>query len=148
MATPKSETQNSLRITRTLAATRAKVWQAWTDRKARTRWFAPSEQYSTVVPELDVKAGGGYRVEMRAPDGKISRVSGRFHEVRAPERLVFTWQWDDPGSEETLVTVELHERGGSTELVLTHERFTSEEGREKHSEGWAGCLDQLAHYVS
>ena len=45
---------------------------------------------------------------------------------------------------ETLVTVEFRDLGGSTEIVLIHERFSNLEEREKHSHGWTGCLDQLA----
>jgi len=45
---------------------------------------------------------------------------------------------------QTLVTVEFHDLGPSTEIVLTHERLPNLEERGKHSHGWTGCLDQLA----
>ena len=50
----------------------------------------------------------------------------------------------EPGDSETLVTVEFHDLGGSTEIMLIHERFPNLEEQEKHSHGWTGCLDQLA----
>ena len=43
---------------------------------------------------------------------------------------------------------EFAERGGQTELVLTHERFASAEARDAHDKGWVGCLDRLGKYVS
>lgn len=61
---------------------------------------------------------------------------------------MFTWASEGdtscgPAGHETLVTVELYERGSVTELVLTHERFTNAVERDKHDHGWMGCLAQL-----
>lgn len=41
----------------------------------------------------------------------------------------------------TLVTLEFHEQGDSTELVLNHELFPTEDLKEEHNKGWNGCLD-------
>jgi len=49
---------------------------------------------------------------------------------------------------DTLVTIELFDRGGKTEVVLTHEKFPSDAARDEHNKGWAGCLDRLSQYVS
>ena len=63
------------------------------------------------------------------------------------------WQHDtDQGDadftpSETLVTVEFRDLGGRTEVVLTHEFFPDINMRDQHSEGWAGCLEQLATFV-
>jgi len=65
--------------------------------------------------------------------------------VRPSERLVYTWRWEaQPEHGETLITVEFHEVGDSTEGVLTHERFLTEKARDDHDRGWSGCLDRLA----
>ena len=40
----------TLQIKRTFRAPRDKVFRAWTDRAGLARWFAPSAEYSTVVP--------------------------------------------------------------------------------------------------
>ena len=47
-----------------------------------------------------------------------------------------------PG-EETLVTVMLTPTGTGTELLLTHERFHTEQSREAHNNGWMGCLNSM-----
>jgi uncharacterized protein YndB with AHSA1/START domain len=147
MATAPAPPVAALRITRTLATSREKVFRAWTDPKALAKWFAPTDQFRTTVPEFQARQGGRYNIEMHDPSGQHHSVRGTFREVRPPERLVFTWTWDrEPGQQEpgdTLVTVELFDRGGSTELVLTHERLPNVEEREKHDHGWAGCLGRL-----
>ena len=144
-----AETETTLRITRVFAAPREKVFRAWTDPEALRKWFAPSDGYTTRIPELDLTVGGRYRVEMTSPDGKVHIVTGAYREVRPPEKLVYTWKWEnDPGMGETLVSVEFHDRGGRTELVLTHELFPSDKARQEHNKGWGGCLDRLEKFVS
>ena len=66
-------------------------------------------------------------------------------QVRPPERLVYTWAWEGPSPEpnETVVTVEFHDREGATEVVLMHEGFSSEESRGAHEHGWHAVLDNL-----
>lgn len=143
MATVSQETP-TLRIARTLAAPREKVFRAWTDPQALARWFAPGDDFRTTVFELDPRPGGRYRIEM-LEHGRPHRVAGAYVEVRPPEKLAFTWAWEsEPEHGETLVTLEFFDRGGATELVLTQERFPTEASRNEHDKGWAGCLDRLA----
>jgi uncharacterized protein YndB with AHSA1/START domain len=46
-----------------------------------------------------------------------------------------------------VVTLEFHERGKQTEVVLTHENFASAESRDRHEHGWNGCLDSLVKFA-
>lgn len=41
------------------------------------------------------------------------------------------------------MTVEFIDKGGSTEIVLTHEQFPDEHMRDEHNQGWNGCFDSL-----
>lgn len=139
----------SLQIKRTINAPREKVYRAWTDPQELKQWFAPSKDFKTLVPQMDVRSGGNYRVEMHAPDGKIHKLVGRFQEVQPPAKLVYTWRWEsNPDEEETLVTVEFHDAGAGTELVLTHERFANEQRKQEHDHGWIGCLGRLAEHFT
>jgi hypothetical protein len=45
------------------------------------------------------------------------------------------------------VTVEFHEEGDRTKVVLTHSGLPSEESRDGHTEGWRACLDNLESRV-
>src|ERR1039457_6406835 len=48
---------------------------------------------------------------------------------------------------ESLVTVELFDRGASTEMIFTHTDFESAEIREGTRTGWLGCFEVLARLL-
>jgi uncharacterized protein YndB with AHSA1/START domain len=141
--------QTTLRLTRTFAAPREKVFRAWTDPEELKKWWGPPG-YATPSAEVDLRAGGKYRLGMRKlPDGPVFYLAGTYQEVRAPERLVYTWRWEaEPEYGETLVTVEFHDRGGTTELILSHELFPNEKMRDEHGRGWGGCFGKLASVLA
>lgn len=144
MATMARDSRPSLRLTRTFDAPPEKVFAALTQPAQLMRWFAPGDDYTTPRAEVDLRPGGRYLIEMRWQDQRYV-VSGAYREVRAPQRLVFTWKWEDwPAESETLVTIELRSVAGGTELALTHEFFPDVEQRDKHQGGWNACLDRLA----
>ncbi len=137
-----------LSITRTFAAPREAVYRAFTEADELKRWWGP-QSMTCPVAELDVRPGGRYRTEMHAPDGSVYVTTGEFREVTPPERLVFTWVWGEGemAGHETLVTVELRDLGGATELTLTHERFPDGAKRDLHNQGWSSSLDCLAEIL-
>ena len=148
MATKITSDEPTLRLERTLAAPPQRVFRAWTDAAELSRWFAPTDEHKTKVVALDVRVGGRYRIEMHPPSGNVHIVVGTFREVRPPEKLVFTWAWEGKDMGETLVTLEFRDREGSTDLILTHEFFPTQELRDEHNKGWDGCLSRLAKLVA
>jgi uncharacterized protein YndB with AHSA1/START domain len=143
----------SFELRRILPASRDRVFAAWIKKEQLEQWMckdSPSHQAEYV--ELNVREGGRYVIEIKMPEGYVYRGSGIFQEVRAPEKLVFTWFWErvpakenDPPLQqrESLVTVQLFERGSSTEIVLTHELLANETARRDSVRGWEGCLAVL-----
>jgi len=45
------------------------------------------------------------------------------------------------------VTVEFIDRGGSTHIVLTHERLRTAEIKEGNRDGWSNCFESLHRYL-
>ena len=141
----------SLTVNRTINAPRERVFAAWTEPDLLRKWWGAHESFSAPIAEIDLRVGGKYRLGMLEPGKDAPYVSyGVYREVNPPERLVFTWAFekmpgDDPGfvPAETLVTVEFINKGGATEVVLTHEQFPDEHMRDEHQQGWGGCLDGL-----
>lgn len=141
-----AEVDRDLTITRHYPAPIDAVFRAWTDPAQLVQWWGP-EGMSVPVCEMDVRVGGQWRTCMTSPDGAEHWVEGTYREISEPERLVFTWSWDqEDGSRghETLVTVEFEAKDGGTEMRLTHALFQDAEACRLHHEGWASsfvCLD-------
>jgi len=142
----------SVQIRRTFAAPREKVFAAWTKRELLERWMCrdvPTQDPKYV--ELDVRPGGHYAIEIKTPEGVTYLGQGIFREVRPPEKLVFTWAWttspesttEELQKDESVVTVELFERGSSTEMVFKHEKLSSIQSQKSHKKGWEGCFEML-----
>lgn len=139
-----TETALSLRLTRRIRAHREAVFRAWTDPAAMREWFCP-EGGTVEAAESDLEVGGRFRIAMRMPHG-LSVATGVYREIDPPNRLVFTWRWEDgegPKEGETVVTVDLTERGDATLLELTHAGFVTTDAREGHEQGWSQALNRL-----
>ena len=139
---PGSET--TLKLKRTFAAPREKVFQAWTRPELLSRWLGGA-QTSALRAEIDLQVGGRYRLEINSPSGDPVFVIGTYQEITAPEKLIFTWAFESQADEqpETLVTVAFVQRGDETEVILQHERFENAAARDLHTEGWLLCFDRL-----
>jgi uncharacterized protein YndB with AHSA1/START domain/predicted Ser/Thr protein kinase len=143
--------ESTIRLQKTIAAPIDEVFAAWTQPEQMARWYAPSDDFTTPIAEVDLRVGGAYRVGMKHKDREQAHiVSGQYSRVDAPSCLCFTWAWDAPrpDAHETQVTLEFHPNAGSTDLTLIHERFRDDQLRKEHTEGWTGCLNRLAQKLS
>ena len=148
MTATQSQAALSLELTRALPAPRARVFEAWTNAEALAQWFSPSADMKVEVHELDAQVGGRYRISMHEPDG-VHTVAGEYFEVQSSEKLVFSFCWEHDENQSIMqVTVELTDRGETTELRLLHEKLPDAEWRDEHNKGWNGCLSRLETCVS
>jgi len=151
MTNPTLHPATILELHRPIRTSREKVFAAWTDPAQLRKWFAVSDGFTTPIAEVDLKVGGRYRLGMKAPgENPLLIVGGVYQEIVHPERLVFTWRWEsaDTNEPETLVTVEFLEHDDGTHVRLKHELFTNASQRDKHGEGWMGCLDNLERLIN
>lgn len=135
-------------ITRFLAAPRRLVFRAWTEPERLVRWWGP-QGFLLTSCRMDPRPGGAFRFVMRSPEGVEHPHRGVYHEVVEPERLVFTFAWEDEGrpGHKTLVTVTFAEEGDGTRLTFRQAVFALAADRDSHEEGWTECLDRLAAYL-
>jgi len=137
-------------ITRVFDAPRCLVFRAWTDPELVVHWWGP-QGFAPISCTMDPRPGGEWRRSMRAPDGSLRVARGVYREIVAPERLVFTYAWEEadgrPGRE-TLVSVVFVERGGRTELTLRQAVFETVTARDAHCGGWTSCLERFAEYLA
>ncbi len=135
-----------------------KVWRAWTDPEAIKRWWTPGPGEPVSLAELDVRAGGRFRIVFGGPDGKAHEVTGVYREVVPPSstaagKLVFTWTWPNSTPERESVVTIVFKRAGTgakagTELAFRHEQLFDEKVRDDHKRGWTGALDSLERYLA
>jgi uncharacterized protein YndB with AHSA1/START domain len=144
----------TLRLERIFDAPREAVFDAWTSPDVLRRWWAAGSDWTTPVAETDLRVGGRYRLSMQDPAAPAPyTVTGEYVEVSRPQRLAYTWSWeDDPpeqaGSRDTLVTVEFHEHGARTRVVLTHSGFAGAPVTARHEHGWHAVMENLERRVA
>jgi uncharacterized protein YndB with AHSA1/START domain len=138
-------------IEREFNAPRALVWKMFADPRHAANWMGPPD-YPSVFHEADVRPGGKWRGRLRAVDGSRELgQGGEYKEVQEPERLAFTFYWDqDDGSHgpEALVEIDFAERGGRTLMKFRQGVFDTKQNRDGHSVGWNGSFDRFAKYLS
>ena len=146
----------TLILRRVLNATPERAFKAWTSPEHIQQWMRPEPGMVVPLARMDLRVGGKFRIQMKMPDGEFFTAVGVFQEVKAPERLVYTWDWEKDGSgaefgevegKPSLVTVEFLKRGAQTELVLTHSRFVTVESRDSHAQGWSNGVESFARFV-
>jgi uncharacterized protein YndB with AHSA1/START domain len=116
-----------LQMSREFNAPRELVFRAFTDPKLIPQWWGPSE-YTTKVDQLDAKMGGIWRFIQSGKDGEYA-FRGVFHQVQAPERLVYTFEFEPLEGHILLETITLEERNGKT-IVTDGSVFQSVEDRD------------------
>ena len=114
------------------------------------KWWGPKGFTSPSI-DLDPRAGGSYRIAMQPPEGDVFHLSGEFLAVGPPGLLTYTFRWEEPTPDdrETVVTLTLHEtEDGSTNVVLDHGVFATEERLALHTQGWKDSLERLYELVA
>ena len=148
--TTKASEKLSLEIKRFINAPRDRVYAAWTDPAQLRQWFGP-EKVQTRNLIADARVGGKFRWDLTNSEGEKMTCLGEYRELQPGKKIVFTWQWDDDEDWEnhtSVVTVELSDRDGGTELRLIHEQLPNEQSRDGHSGGWNSALDKLEKFFS
>ena len=142
--------ERELVITRIFDAPRELVFKVWTDPRHARNWFGPKDHPATHL-EMDVRPGGAWRGCLRSTEsGAELRLGGVFREVAPPERVVFTFAWEEEGERglETLVTLTFAEQDGKTRMTFRQAPFQSVEERDGHQGGWTSSFDRLEEYVA
>lgn len=133
-----------LRQQRVFEATMERVFEVLTEPTELAKWWGP-HGFTTPEIHLDLRVGGSYRLTMQPPDGESFHLSGAFLEVHPPDRLSFTFRWDepDPDDRETVVVLSLDSAAGATTVSLSQGEFATEGRLDLHREGWADSFDKL-----
>ena len=137
--TVERKSDRELVVTRTFDAPPRIVFEAWTKPELFMRWWAPKSAGVPILScEMDVRAGGGYRVEFGHDASNSMAFFGRYLEATPHSRLVWTNEEDDDAP---VTTVTFEEKGGKTLLVL-HELYPSKEALDDAIAGMEGGMPE------
>jgi uncharacterized protein YndB with AHSA1/START domain len=110
-------------MTREFNAPRDLVFRAFTDPALVVQWWG-SDMATTTIDEMDVRMGGIWRYVERDAEGNEYAFRGVYHQIAAPERLVYTFEWEGMPGHILMETISLSEQDGKT-LVTDSSVFQS-----------------------
>lgn len=135
---------HTVSISRTIAASPATLYAAWTEPDQMRRWYA------TVV-DADVRVGGRYRIELHEADGSINGFVGEYLTLEPHSRIAFTFTHHsqtpaDQISDETVTVTFREVAPGRTEVTITNS-WTGPEFEPSYydtlREGWEEWISRL-----
>lgn len=146
-ATATAEAQSiTLVVRRTIRASAERLFAAWTDPDQIQTWWGPGA-ITCPQAEIDLRVGGTYRIANEQPGQPILWIVGEFERIDPPHKLVYSWRLEPGSGPSERVTVRFQPKDKATDVIITHERITSEANRDQHEQGWFGCLDGLVALV-
>jgi uncharacterized protein YndB with AHSA1/START domain len=140
-----------LEFSRTYAAPRKLVWDAWTDPDQMAQWWGPlgvSTPRDSI--ELDLRPGGRMTFEM-VDDATGNRFpnAGTFIEVEPPARIVWSDDGFSDGSGRSTATVNfIEETPDTTTVQIRLVADFSDTVRAGAEQGWSTQLDKLAVHLA
>jgi uncharacterized protein YndB with AHSA1/START domain len=143
--------EHEIHAERWFDAPRERVWQAFTDPELIPQWWG-LRSTTTIVDELELRPGGKWRFVQRSDDGSETGFRGEYREIRGPESLTRTFEWEGMPGHISTETVTFTEQDGGT-LVSTASVFDNREDRDGMVEsgmedGMRETYDRLAELLA
>ena len=141
-------TTHTIQLHRVLRAAPEKIYRAFLDGDAMTKWLPP-HGYTGRVHHMDPQVGGGYRMSFtNFASGHSHDFGGTYLELVPSERIRYTDAFDDPNLPgEMQTTVSLKPVSCGTELNIVQEGVPEAIPPEACYLGWQQSLALLALFV-
>ncbi|HEX9657047.1 MAG TPA: SRPBCC family protein [Bacteroidota bacterium] len=138
----------TVRLQRVLRANPERVYRAFLDADAMTKWLPPYG-FTCKVHHMDPTVGGTYKMSFtNFTTGHGHSFGGEYRELVPHERIRYTDMFDDPNLPgEMQTTVTLMEVSCGTELNILQEGVPEAIPLEMCYLGWQESLAQLAKLV-
>ena len=139
---------NTLEFHRVVKAPPERVYRAFIDGAAMTKWLPP-DGFTATVQHMDARVGGRFRMAFtNFATGHSHAFGGDFLEMKPNELLRYTDKFDDPNLPgEITVTVRLRAVSCGTDLHITQANVPDVIPIEMCMLGWQDSLRQLAALV-
>jgi uncharacterized protein YndB with AHSA1/START domain len=140
-ATVTTPSDREIRIERVFDAPRDRVFAVYTDPKLIPEWWGPRGT-TTIVDEMDVRAGGRWRFITRSEEHGESAFRGSYREVSPPERIVQTFEWEPMPGYVSLETATFEDLGDQTKVTTVSTFHTTEDRDGMIGSGMEGGLQE------
>ena len=139
---------NTVRLHRVLRSTPERVYRAFLDADAMSKWLPPNG-FTGKVHHMDARVGGTYRMSFtNFTSGKSHSFGGDYLELVPNEKIRHTDKFDDPNLPgEMVVTVTLKKVLVGTEMNIVQEGIPDAIPAEACVLGWQESLTLLAQLV-
>jgi uncharacterized protein YndB with AHSA1/START domain len=148
-----SVTHGSFTIERTYPRSPQEVFAAWASRGAKNTWFGEGDEFlaPTTRYDLDFRVGGRELLEGRLPGGRLFGYEAIYQDIVENQRIIASYdvRIDGKRNSVSLMTVEFHEVGTRTRLVLTEQGAFLDglDSNDQRQEGATDSLDKLGQYL-
>ena len=141
-------TTNDIKLHRVLRAKPERVYRAFLDPDAMSKWLPPNG-FTGKVHEMNAKVGGSYRMSFtNFSTGKSHAFGGKYLELTPNERIRYIDQFEDPNLPgEMQTTVSLRQVSCGTELTILQEGVPGIIPAEACYLGWQESLTLLAKLI-
>lgn len=141
-------TTHTIRLHRVLRAKPERVYRAFLDADAMSKWLPPNG-FTGKVHHMDAKVDGSFKMSFtNFTTGKSHSFGGEFLELVPHERIRYTDRFDDPNLSGVIqVTVTLKPVSCGTELSVVQEGVPGVIPAEACYLGWQESLILLAKLV-
>ena len=139
---------STIRLHRVLRAPPERIYRAFLDAAALSKWLAPNG-FSCTVHELEAKVGGRYRMSFtNFSSGNGHSFGGTYLELEPNERIRHDDRFDDPNLPGTMITtIDLRAVICGTEVNIVQEGIPDAIPAEMCYLGWQESLVLLGKLV-
>lgn len=139
---------HTIRLHRVLRSTPEKLYRAFLEPEALSKWLPP-HGFTATVHHLDARVGGTFKMSFtNFTTGSSHSFGGEYLELVPSERLRYTDQFDDPNLPGVItVTITLRKVSVGTEVNIEQAGVPAVIPAEACYLGWQESLSQLAQLV-
>lgn len=143
-----TKSTSTIRLHRVLRSAPEKIYRAFLDEQALTKWLPPNG-FTGKVHHMDAKVGGTYKMSFtNFTTGQSHSFGGTYVELTPNERIRYTDKFDDPNMPgEMQATITLKKVSCGTELNIVQEGVPAAIPAEACYLGWQESLTLLAKLV-
>ncbi len=110
-------------IERTYPAAPTRVFKAFSDAKAKAKWFAWPEDQQVDRPQMDFRVGGCEHAAGGPKGGPVHSFDAMYQDIVPNERIIYSYDMhlDKQRISVSLTTIVLQPAGAGTRLVFTEQ---------------------------